>query len=484
MSEICLINPPLDKKTTSKFPMSGVPLGIACLAGYLREKKVEVAVIDAPIEGYDFKKTALETAKSGAKIAGVSCLTENRYSAIKTLEEIKKINPKIITILGGLHATFSDKLLLRHYKAVDIVVRGEGEETLYELIKTLRANKPLDKVLGISFRKNGEIIANPPRLFIQDIEKLPFPAYDLFPMKKYPLPPDISRAKQTALVTTSRGCPMGCKFCETTHAWGRKIRSTSAKRLFEQVKHLHDDFGVDYIRFADDLFTLKKDKVMEFCKLVVKNRLPIRFRIQARVDSVDEEMLIALKKAGCDLIEYGAESGSNKVLKAIGKNITVDRIKKAVQLTKKIGIELKYFLIIGALEEEPEETWETFKLIRDTKPDWIGINPLTIYPGTEVFEIAKKQKLISDNLWVNYVNPKSGNAPLYTKNYTDKEMIFLAQLGHVWACRNSFKRKQYPKYEQLLAFILTESLAKLLVKNKFVRKISANIAWIFSPFLP
>jgi len=482
--DICLINPPLDKKTTSKFPMSGVPLGIAYLAAYLREKKMFPCVIDAPIEGLDFSETADNAIKSGAKIIGVSCLTENRYSALKTLEEVKKRNPEIITIIGGLHASFTDSLILENYRFVDIVVRGEGEETLFELIKTIKAKKPLDKILGVSFRKGNKIKSNPSRCFMENIEKLPLPAYDLFPMKKYPLPPDVKNVRQTTLLTTSRGCPMGCKFCETTLAWGRKVRSTSVEKLFEQVKELNNKYGIDYIRFADDLFTLKKEKVLKFCELVIEKKLSIRFRIQARVDTVDEEMLKMLKIAGCDLIEYGAESGSDKVLKAVGKNITLEKIKRASEMTKRAGIELKFFLIVGSLEELPEDTWKTFILIKETKPDWIGINALTIYPGTEVYDIAKKQGLIDDNLWINYINPKTGNAPLYTKNYSDKEMIFLAQLGHVWSCRNSDKRREYPKLERMFAFLLIESFARLLVKNKFMRKFAANMAWIFSPLLP
>lgn len=483
--DICLINPPLDKKTTSKFPMSGIPLGIASLAAYLREKKKNVAVIDAVIERFDFNDTAKKAVDTGAKIIGISCLTENRYSAFETLKRIKKLDSKIITIIGGLHATFSDRLILENYPFIDIVVRGEGEITLDELVKKIKSKKPFEKIEGISFRKKGKVIVNPPRAFMKDIENLPFPAYDLFPMKRYTLPPDVKEyVHQTTLITTSRGCPMGCKFCETTHAWGRNIRSTSAEKLFEMVKYVHEKFGIDYIRFADDLFTLKREKVMKFCYFLIKSKLPVRFRIQARVDTVDQEELNLLKKAGCDLIEYGAESGSNKVLKEIGKNITTEKIKEAVKMTRKTGIDIKYFLIVGALKEKSGETWETFKLIKETQPDWIGVNALTIYPGTEVYNIAKKQGLINDDLWINYVNPKTGNAPLYTRNYSAKEMIFLAQLCHVWSCRNSPKRKEYPFFEKILARILVGGLAKFLVKNKFARKISANVAWIFSPLLP
>jgi len=465
--------------------MSGVPLGIACLAAYLREKKIEVSVIDAVISELDSKKTAEIATKQGVKIVGISCLTENRYSALNTLREIKKINPKITTIIGGLHATFSDKLILENYPFVDIVVRGEGEQTLLEIVKSLKGGISMDKINGISFRDGDEIKINPAREFLKEIESLPIPAYDLFPMKKYTLPPDVKgKVNQTSLVTTSRGCPMGCKFCETTHAWGRNIRSTSAEKLFEIVKKLYTDFGIDYIRFADDLFTLKRDKVIKFCNLLIKSKLPIRFRIQARVDTVDLEELKILKKAGCDLIEYGAESGSNKVLKEVGKNITTEKIKEAVKITREAGIELKYFLIVGSLKEGVEETWETFRLIKETKPDWIGINALTIYPGTAVYNIAKAEGLIDDKLWLNYLNPKTGNAPLYTKNYSAKEMIFLSQLGHVWACRNSPKRKEYPKFEKFLSYILFEDFAKMLVKNKLARKTASMVSFLAQPLLP
>ncbi len=483
--DICLINPPLDKKTTSKFPMSGVPLSIAYLAAYLRERKINVRTIDAPIEGWDHLRTAREVIKSGALIVGVTCLTENRYSALKTLRAIKSLKKDILCVIGGLHPTFTDKLIIENYPFVDIVVRGEGEETLYEIVTSVKKKKSLSKIKGISYRKNGKYVFNPDRGFIANIESLPFPAYDLFPMNKYPLPPDINaKVKQTSLVTTSRGCPMKCKFCATTNAWGIRIRSTSAERLFKEIKYLYEKFGVDYIRFADDLFTLRRQKVIDFCKLVIKNKLPIKFRIQARVDTVDEEVLTLLKKAGCDMIEYGAESGSDKVLKEVGKNITVEKIKKASYLTRKVGIEVKFFLIVGSLNETPNDTWQTFKLIKEIRPDWIGINPLTIYPGTYVYEVAKKEGLVNDNIWLDYLNPKTGNAPLYTKNYSEKEAIFLAQLGHVWTCRNSPKRKEYPFFERALAVILFDRLAETLVKNNFLRKVSANLAWIFSPFLP
>lgn len=483
--DVLLINPPLDKETTSKFPMSGVPLGIAALAAYLHERKVAVSVIDAPIEGYNHERVSEEAARIKPRVVGISCLTENRYSVIKTLREIRKRLPNAILVIGGLHPTFTDEIMLKKYSCIDIIVRGEGEETLYEIVEKTKNRKSLDDIKGITFRKNSSIVRNESRTVIKDLNKLPIPAYALFPMKKYPLPPDLrSKVKQTSLLTTSRGCPMGCKFCETTVAWGRAIRAISTKKLFKEVRYLYSKFGIDYIRFADDLFTLNKKRVIDFCKLVIKSRLPIKFRIQARVDTIDEEMLNYLKKAGCDLIEYGAESGSEIVLKSVGKKIDTEQIKKATEMTKKAGIEAKFFIIVGCLDETPKETWKTFELIKDAKPDWIGINPLTIYPGTEVYEIAKHQKLVDDEVWTSYINRKTGNAPLYTKYYSDREMIFLSQLGYIWCCRHSRFRKEYRKSAQIFATILIEPIARLLVLNKIARKVSAFAASFLWPILP
>lgn len=483
--DICLINPPLDKQTTSKFPMSGAPVGIACLAAFLRENGIEVSAIDAPIMGYDHVRTAKEVEQIDPLIVGVSCLTENRYSAIKTLKEIRERLPDKILVLGGIHPSFTDKLMLENYTFIDFIIRGEGEYTLLDLVKKVKGKKNTNKIDGISFIKNGEFIKNPNRDFIKDLDRLPFPAYDLFPMEKYPNPPDLKGDDiRSCPVSTSRGCPMGCTFCATTEYWGKKVRIMSAERIFTEVKWLNENFGINYIRFVDDTFTIKKKRVIDFCKLVLNEKLDIKFRLQARIDTVDNEVLDWLRRAGCDLIEYGAESGSERVLELMNKRIKPDQIKLATQKTQNAGIEVKYFLIVGSPGEKEEDTFKTFKMIKENRPDWIGINPMTIYPGTYIYELAKQKKIVDENVWLNYVNPKIGNAPLFTEYYDKKEMIFLSQLGKVWSMKYSPHSREHRLIEQIVGKPLNESLLRTILFNKLLRKTLSQTASLFWPIMP
>ena len=483
--DITLINPPLDKQTTSKFPMSGVPVGIACLAAYLRENNIEVSAIDAPIESYDYKQTAKKVMELNPSIAGVSCLTENRYAALKTLKEIKQLNPKIKLIIGGIHVTSLDELILRNYFFIDAVIRGEGEIPLLQYVKAIKNNTSLNKVSGLSFLEKDRIIRTPNQPFITNLDKLPIPAYDLFPMKKYPLPPDLNYKNiLSSPITTSRGCPMGCAFCTTTKFWGNIIRNMSAQRVYKESKYLYDAFGINYLRFVDDLFTMNNQRVIDYCKLVINNKLDIKFRLQARIDTITTETLSWLKKAGCDLIEYGAESGSQKILDLMRKRIKVERIIDVSKKTQQSGIESKLFLIVGYMDEREQETFETFKLIQNAKPDWIGINPLTIYPGTEIYQIAKSKNMITDKIWLDYKNPKTGNAPLYSEYYSDKELVFLSQLGKVWSMKNSPRSKEHRLIEKVVGKPLNEKLIKTIIFNKTLRKSLSTTSAALSPFLP
>ena len=485
MMDVTLINPPLDKQTTSKFPMSGIPIGIACLAAYLRENNIEVSTIDAPIENYDYKQTAKKVIELNPQIVGVSCLTENRYAALKTLKEIKELNPRIKLVIGGIHVTPLDELTLRNYPFIDVVVRGEGEIPLLQYTKAIKNNTPLNKVKGISFLKNNQIIRTPNPPFIINLDDLPMPAYDLFPITKYPLLPDLKYKNiLSTTITTSRGCPMNCPFCITTKHWGTLIRSMSAHRIFKEVKYLHDNLGITLFRFVDDLFTIKKDRVIDFCKLVVNNNLKIIFRLQARIDTMDTETLSWLKKAGCDQIEYGAESGSQKILDLMRKRIKVQQIIDIAKKTREAEIKSKFFLIIGYINEKEQETYETFQLIKNAKPDWVGINPLTIYPGTDVYQIAKDKGLINDKTWLTYKNPKTGNAPIYPEYYSDREAIFLSQLGKVWSMKNSPESKEHRLIERIIGKPLNERLIKTIIFNKTLRKSLSTASATISPFLP
>lgn len=484
--DIVLINPPLDKKTTSKFVMSGPPVGISFLAAYLRKHNIKVALIDAVVERLNYEKITNRLEEIKPLIVGVSCLTENRYASVKLIEKTKERLPGILTILGGIHPSFTDEIMLKNYPFVDLICRGEGEETLLEILQNIKQKKTWFNVLGISyFDKNKSLfIRNPSRPFIKNLDSLPFPAYDLLPMDKYSEPPDLKiLGVKSCVITTSRGCPMGCQFCTTTKYWGSFLRASSTQYLFDQIKWLNNQFGINYIRFVDDLFTINRQRVIDFCQMVIKSGLKIKFRIQSRVDTIDEEVIENLQQAGCDFIEYGAESGSDNILQTVGKKINVEKIKKAAHLTREHGIRFKFFLIVGLVGEKEEDTIKTFELIKDVSPDWVGINPLAIYPGTAVERIARQKNLFNDNVWLTYINPRVGNAPLFTDYYNGKEMVFLAQLGKVWSMKCSPVRSEYRIIEQIIGFPLSMSLIKWIIRKKTIRKILANISSLLGSLL-
>lgn len=485
--DVVLINPPLDKETTSKFVMSSPPVGISFLASYLRKHNIEVGLIDAVVWRANNKQVVDYLKKIRPLIVGVSCLTENRYSSVKLLEEIKENLPDILTVLGGIHPSFTDELMLNNYPFIDLICRGEGEETLLEIAERVKRRDKWSDVLGISYfdSQRKQVVRNANRPFIDNLESLPFPAYDLLPMDRYAEPPDLKiHGTKSCVITTSRGCPMGCKFCATTKYWGAGLRFAGVEYLFNQVKRLNDEFGVNYIRFVDDLFTLNRKRVIDFCQLVIDRGLKIKFRLQSRVDTVDEEVLSKLKEAGCDFIEYGAESGSDRILETVGKKFNAEKIKNAAALTKKRGIKFKFFLIIGLPGEKEEDTIKTFELIKDASPDWVGINPLAIYPGTEIEKIAKEKGLVNDDTWLNYINPKVGNVPLFTDYYNDKEMVFLSQLGKVWSMKCSSLKKDYRLIEKIIGFPLNLGLVKFIIRNRIIRRTLADISTCLSPFLP
>jgi len=483
--DICLINPPLDKQTTSKFPMSGVPVGIAQLAGFLRDNGVEVSAIDAVIERYTPERTARAVEKLGPMIVGITCLTENRYSAVKTARAIKERLPDVFIVFGGLHPSVTDKLMLRNYPSIDMIIRGEGEYALLELIQAVKNKKSPYSVQGSSFMRNNEFYSLPCKKFIKDLDKLPFPAYDLFPMDRYENPPDLEGdGIKSTPISASRGCPMGCLFCATTKYWGRTVRTMSNKKLIEEIKWLNSEYGINYIRFVDDLFTMKRERVMDFCRLMLKEKLDIGYRLQSRIDTVNKEMLALLKKIGTDTIEYGVESGSDRILKMMGKGITTSQISDAIRKTKDAGIIAKYFLIVGNLGEREPDTWATFKLIKESRPDWVAVNPLTIYPGTEIYEIAKAKGLVSEDVWLNYVNPKTGNAPLFAEYYRPKEMIFISHLARLWCAKHSRFGPEHRTLERLGGAMLNERTLKKLIYSRAFRRSATSASSLLWPFLP
>lgn len=295
------------------------------------------------------------------------------------------------TIAIGSHVTPMAYETLNDYPTLDVIIRHEPEFTLRELIQTLDAGKTLHGVQGTVFRHDGEVVANPDRPFIENLDDLPMPLYEKLPLDKYRIP--MIRGPY-CFVVTSRGCPAGCRFCIKHVMWQNTVRSHSPERIFAEMKHLAS-LGVTNIHFYADLFTVDREVVINLCKLIVEDGTKFRLTSNSRVDFIDEEMLTWMAKAGFWMISWGLESGSMDVLKRMRKGINFDKTRKALETSKKLGIKNWGYFIIGMPGETVESIDETIAFAKSLPLTLALFHIAVPYPGTPFYYEAV------DNGWIN-----------------------------------------------------------------------------------
>jgi len=295
------------------------------------------------------------------------------------------------TIAIGPHVTALPEETLREYPNLDFVIMGEAEASLRELVDLVKDDRSLDGVKGIGFRyEDGTVKVNEARPEIENLDDLPNPRHDLLPLDKYQLP---FIGKRYTFVMTSRGCPYNCTFCRSPVMWGRKFRQRSPDSIIGELKELKK-LGVNSIIFHSDTFTLDKKWLLEFCQKMVQENLGIRWLTNSRADTVDEEMLHWMKRAGCWMIAYGFESGSQEVLDNVKKGITIQQIKGAARWTKDAGIKSWGYFIIGLPGETKETIEATIKLSKELPLYNANFAVGAPYPGTDFY------KLVSENGWL------------------------------------------------------------------------------------
>lgn len=400
------------------------PLGLLYLASVLIKAGHKVLVKDYFAKPWgNSKKEIIEIIKkSPPDVVGINCVTRNRTSGFDLAKAVKKINPKIKIIMGGVHATAMHEQILLNFP-VDVIVLGEGEITTPELVKAFEKNSPLKKIKGIAFKDKGKVISTGCREPIHNLDSIPFPKHELCE--------DAIKEAKTAYMITSRGCPFGCTFCSTSAYWGRKWRPRSAKNVLEEIEYIMKRFPyVKNIFFHDDTFFVDNKRVIDICEGIIKRGIKIKWACFGRVDRVSKEMLVKMKEAGCVSIDYGVESGSPKILKSIEKNITREQIKKTIEITNEVGMKYGTFLMVGNPGETRETVKETAEFIKTLKNLDIGesVARLEIYPNTKVYELAKKQGIIDDSFWLT-----DKKVPHYTFEHSEAEltemMLYLTASG-------------------------------------------------------
>jgi radical SAM superfamily enzyme YgiQ (UPF0313 family) len=385
---IALINPNASVEVVKRLGIATPPLGIGYLASVLREKGLKVRIIDDLVEKLPFNELIKRVRDS--LIVGITSTTPTFNAALRYAKAIKKRLPDVFIILGGVHTTFMPYEAIKH-DFIDAVCVGEGEYTIVEVAERIEAEKSLEGVKGLIYKQDGRVIDNGRRGFIEDLDSIPFPAFDLMPLNKYTL---LGHKLEQFPMITSRGCPFACRYCSSSLFLGRKFRARSAENVADEMEWLIDKFNAKHIAFSDDTFTLNRKRVEKICDEIKKRGLDIKWSCSSRVDTITSDLLRKMKSAGCVSIYYGIESASEEILRYYRKKIDFDKIRKAVELTKKAGIETICSFIIGAPAERKEDIKRTLKFAIKLNPDYAQFSILTPYPGTEIYAEAKEKGLL------------------------------------------------------------------------------------------
>nr|WP_302807408.1 radical SAM protein [Methanobrevibacter smithii] len=398
--KVLFVNPP---QTASKYKFMGViapPLGIAYMAGVLQENNIDVEILDATAEDMDFKDVEKELLKRKPDLVALTALTPTIGRALETAQVVKETLPDSIVVMGGYHPTFNFIETLED-ENVDIVIRGEGEYIMLNLVQALENQSSLHDVKGIVFedKNSKEIVVNPEAPLIQDLDELPFPALNLLPMKKYRL---LDMDTHMTTMITTRGCPMQCSFCSSAAMHGKKIRERSVENIVDEIEYLKTNYDIDTIAFMDDTFTLKKRKVMAICDEILKRNIEIMWGCTSRVDTLDEKLLKKMKESGCITIFIGVESADQQQLDNMCKNTTIAKIENAFKIAHKLKIRTIASVALGMPGDTKEIMNKTVKFVHKLKPNYAIYSLATPYPGTRFYKEAFEKNLIKIKDWSKY----------------------------------------------------------------------------------
>lgn len=338
-------------------------------------------------------------------LVGITVMTPKTAAAFTIASLVKKHLKDCCVVFGGPHATLMPDEILKNTSDVDFVISGEGENVLLELANLLSAGNrnrqtthheedvisDLSKLGGISYRRNGKRIHQSARRFIDDLDILPFPDREAL------LGADTYTSEDRGLLMGSRGCPYNCSYC-ATQIWTRKVRYRSLSNILEEIKHVRRRYKTRQFTFKDDSFTVNRKRVLEFCNALVDEDIKINWDCNTRADLVDLEMLKIMKKAGCNSIKVGVESGSERILQLMDKGTTLQGIKDAARLFREAGIHWTAYFMMGVPTETQEDVQKTLALLHTIKPGFASIGVYEPFPGTRLFDVGVEKGLVNKEM--------------------------------------------------------------------------------------
>ncbi len=380
------------------YPLEESPapsLGASYVAAAFEAAGSEVKIIDYIVARYTQEKLKKELDTFNPDIVGATSVTMNFPVAVDIIKTAKRHNPSIITMMGGPHVSFDAAGTLQTYPEIDLLVVGEGERTIMELMPRIMDNREWANIKGIAFRQNGKVVITEPRELIDDLDSLPLPARHLLPLSRY------HALGFPVSIITSRGCPHSCIFCLGRRMLGNRSRHRQASLVVDEIERILS-YGFSRINITDDLFTSGKAKVREICEEIRSRRLKFAWSAFSRCNTTDRETFEIMHAAGCDSVSFGIESGNPEMLKRIKKGITLELARKAVNACKEAGIAPHASFMVGLPGESPETLRDTQEFAKSL--DIIhGYHFLAPFPGTTVREEIEKYDLeILTDDWARY----------------------------------------------------------------------------------
>ena len=457
----------LSSEPSSRYPSvvnEPYAIGIGYVYSVLEKAKYDVKVVVASNEDEETSdKRFFETYNEfKPDIVGFSMFSSNRVSTFKTMEKLMALPRPPRMILGGIHPTVMYDQIIRKYPHV-ITVIGEGEVTVLELLKALEEGHELETVKGIAFQKNGQVVLTGQRDLVQDLDSLPFPKHEAFF--------DPSPCRTTAVIMTSRGCPSRCTFCCLMVMSRGKSRKRSIHNTIEEIKYLKRKYpAINHIKMLDDTFLLDNARVIEFCKMAIAADLGITFGCIARVKPISSEMFDLMEKAGFVTIEFGLETGSPRMLKSIQKGINQEDVTKLMKMVEPYKFVVNLLVMCGFPGETEETVHESVAFIQSLLKKHYArvtaIGRLEIFPGTEVYETAKKAGAISDDYWLT-----DKRVPYYT---VDHELPKLMEFENYILDRTSIRRAFTPNGLKHQFLKMPGPIIRHLLKHKnFIPHVAA-----------
>jgi anaerobic magnesium-protoporphyrin IX monomethyl ester cyclase len=388
---------------------------------------------------------------------GVTCDTARFFEAAEVCKQAKAAGVPVV--VGGAHATFCDSEFLVADIA-DFVIRKEGEESLLDLAENLHRPQNYGDVKGLSFKEGNEIIRNPDRPFVLDLDSFPYPARDLLPLNDYKM---THRGRPMTSIVTSRGCPYDCEFCSASRLAGCRWRSRDPIAVVDEVQEVSERYGFGSVAFVDDNFTANHQRVIDISREMRARKLDVTSWLQARTDGIVKhpEMVEAMADAGVRTVFLGIESGDDIVLKGYDKHADVDTARQAVRILKKYRIRPWCSFIIGGLDETRDAVLKTIEFAKDLRPALVQFSILTPYPGCRLYEKLKDLLLTRD--WGLY---DGAHSVMPIKHISSKELESLLFKAY---------RSFYLQPSQIINMIQSRFKGGFSIKGMF-----HDIRWIWN----